>query len=279
MTISKRDRAPEDLFSLSGQVLLGAVTRLDSTWHREGGRDGFTRLYAIERGCVELVIDGQATSLSAGEFAVIPAYRDFAYRCENEALCHWCHCVIPWREGLDLFGLIPGDYRPKLNAAEYTVYLQFLDDLIDAVQGRHVSPWRVPVRIWDFFCLYAKEISATELMRWLTGKGRFQRVLDFVHANLHRHLTLAELARRAGMERTAFAKAFRREYGVSPMRYILFQRISKAQEMIRGNRMSLQEIAAQLGFCDEFHLSRRFHDVTGLRPPEYRRRIRHASPF
>ena len=41
-----------------------------------------------------------------------------------------------------------------------------------------------------------------------------------------------------------------------------------------GKQLSGKEIAEHLGFSDEYHFSKRFKQVTGLPPSEFRRRMR-----
>jgi transcriptional regulator GlxA family with amidase domain len=69
-----------------------------------------------------------------------------------------------------------------------------------------------------------------------------------------------------------FRKRFQHEVGVSPARYRLQRRVEAARELLRYSpRMTNRQVAETLGFADEFHFSRRFTQITGSTPRDFRR--------
>jgi AraC-like DNA-binding protein/quercetin dioxygenase-like cupin family protein len=82
------------------------------------------------------------------------------------------------------------------------------------------------------------------------------------------HVTLAELAREAGLSRYQLIRAFTRELGLTPHAYILQQRIALARRLIRAHR-SLADVASAAGFCDQSHLTRCFLRQYGVTPGGY----------
>lgn len=92
-----------------------------------------------------------------------------------------------------------------------------------------------------------------------------------LEADRARNLSLTALARTVGMSYESFRKAFVRAVGVPPARFRLARQIDRACALIRRGELSDKEIAARLGFYDEFHFSHRFKSVTGLSPRTFRR--------
>ncbi|MFT4101630.1 MAG: helix-turn-helix transcriptional regulator [Burkholderiaceae bacterium] len=84
-------------------------------------------------------------------------------------------------------------------------------------------------------------------------------------------LSLASLARHAGMSRYHFLRTFRRIVGMTPHQYVLHIRMRKAALWIRATREPLTSIALDAGFNDLSTFSRRFRGVMGASPSEYRR--------
>jgi len=84
---------------------------------------------------------------------------------------------------------------------------------------------------------------------------------------------LEAIARGAGLSYESFRKKFRAITGVSPARYRSRILIDLARKMIYEERLSNKELADRLGFCDEFHFSRRFRESTGATPGEFRRSL------
>ena len=92
-----------------------------------------------------------------------------------------------------------------------------------------------------------------------------------------RPVLLEEIARGTGLSYESFRKKFRAVTGVSPARYRSRMVIDRAQKMIYEERLSNKELADRLGFCDEFHFSRRFRETTGRTPGEFRRSLPKGS--
>jgi AraC-like DNA-binding protein len=82
------------------------------------------------------------------------------------------------------------------------------------------------------------------------------------------------VARQLGLSYETFRKDFTRHTGLPPVRYRLHRRIDQARLLIAGQRLTNKQVAETLGFYDEFHFSRRFHEVTGQTTREFRRSLR-----
>lgn len=80
----------------------------------------------------------------------------------------------------------------------------------------------------------------------------------------------AEIARQLGMSYDGFRKRFAKEMGVSPGKYHSQYRITQACLLLATQPLTLKEIAVRLGFSDEFHLSKRFKQIIGMSPREFR---------
>ena len=81
------------------------------------------------------------------------------------------------------------------------------------------------------------------------------------------------VARVLGLSYETFRKDFTRLMGTSPTRYRTLKRIEQARALLRESNMSNKEIAATLGFYDEFHFSRRFRQFTGENPRNFRHQL------
>ena len=85
-----------------------------------------------------------------------------------------------------------------------------------------------------------------------------------------------EVARAVGMNYDNFRKQFSAHTGESPGSRRKRRRIECACAALYHNRAGLKEIAADLGFCDEFHFSKTFKQMTGATPSDYRKKMRGA---
>jgi AraC-like DNA-binding protein len=107
---------------------------------------------------------------------------------------------------------------------------------------------------------------------------RMERAQQYISEHLSTSpLTVAELARVAGMSRSRFTVRFTKEVGMSPHAYVNALRIWTAQTALAGSTSTFAEIAKNVRFSSPQHFSRAFKEATGLTPSEYRRRW--AAPW
>lgn len=99
---------------------------------------------------------------------------------------------------------------------------------------------------------------------------RKRRVLEYIEANLSNPITLAEIAAVAALSPFHFNRAFRRELGVSPIRYVWRRRALLATKMLRDPTLSLSAVAYACGFSSQSHFTTAFRGATGMTPGNYR---------
>ena len=87
-------------------------------------------------------------------------------------------------------------------------------------------------------------------------------------------LTSQQVARRVGLSYENFRKQFVARAGVSPGQFQKRKRVERAQSAIYHGGHTLKQLAEELEFCDVFHFSKAFKQVTGMTPSEFRRKVR-----
>lgn len=84
------------------------------------------------------------------------------------------------------------------------------------------------------------------------------------------NLTIKEIADKSFISEVYFRNLFKKEYGVSPQKYIIELRIQYAVGLISSGYYSLKEIACMSGYSDYKYFSAEFKRVMGVSPSEYR---------
>lgn len=106
------------------------------------------------------------------------------------------------------------------------------------------------------------------------GRQPRQEMVARVKAHIQRHLaetlTLDALADAAGSSKYHFCRAFKEASGMTPMQYVRQVRVEAARSLLLSTPWTLKAIAEQVGFADEFQLSRVFRRVTGVSPSHLR---------
>ncbi|MFE6846491.1 helix-turn-helix domain-containing protein [Streptomyces sp. NPDC057686] len=103
-------------------------------------------------------------------------------------------------------------------------------------------------------------------------------VLAWAMQRLDQPLTVEDLARRANMSSRHLARVFTDVTGTTPLRWLLTQRIHRAQGLLETTDDTIGTIAAATGMGTDATLRRHFHRTVGVPPDTYRRTFRSARP-
>ncbi|MFC7262843.1 GlxA family transcriptional regulator [Streptomyces lutosisoli] len=90
-------------------------------------------------------------------------------------------------------------------------------------------------------------------------------------AHLDDPLTLTDLAGHARMSLRTFARRFNDEVGMSPGRWLIQQRVSRARHLLESSDLSVDQIAGEVGFATGTSLRQHLHAAIGVSPQAYRR--------
>ena len=99
---------------------------------------------------------------------------------------------------------------------------------------------------------------------------KIQPSVDYIHKNYQcTDLCIKEVAEKSFMTEVYFRKLFKKEYGISPQKYIINLRMQNAVGLIATGYYSLQEVAAMSGYNDYRYFSVEFKRKYGVSPSEY----------
>lgn len=106
---------------------------------------------------------------------------------------------------------------------------------------------------------------------------RIRAVIALMEGQLHRDLTLEEMARHVNLSPSYLRHLFKEETGTSPARFLKALRLEKAKALIEGTFLSLKQIMDKVGIKDRRHFAKDFKKAYGLAPAIYRKRYREAE--
>lgn len=96
-------------------------------------------------------------------------------------------------------------------------------------------------------------------------------LLDWARGRLHEPLTIAALARRAGMTPRTLIRRFHAATGTTPMAWLRGIRIDYARELLETTALPVDRIAERSGLGSPANLRHHFTRVVGVPPTAYRR--------
>lgn len=102
-------------------------------------------------------------------------------------------------------------------------------------------------------------------------------VLDWAREHLELPLTVEDLAHRALMSSRTFARRFRETTGTTPLQWLCFERVRRAQDLLENTNGSIEQIAERCGLGSAQSLRTHFTRINQVTPLEFRRTFRTQS--
>jgi transcriptional regulator GlxA family with amidase domain len=117
---------------------------------------------------------------------------------------------------------------------------------------------------------------SVQLSGQLAERGGLRDLQARISDNLRDDLSVPALARHAHMSARNFARAFRREIGVTPAAYVEAHRVEAARRLLETTGKSVAEVAEACGFGRVETMHRAFRRLIRVAPAQYRRHFQAA---
>lgn len=101
-------------------------------------------------------------------------------------------------------------------------------------------------------------------------------LLAWLEQNLGEELSLPVIARRAAMSTRTLGRRFREQVGMTPALWVSRARVRRAQHLLESTDLSVERIAAEVGFGSAAVMREHFSEVVGTAPLAYRRSFQGA---
>ncbi|MCX7799521.1 MAG: helix-turn-helix transcriptional regulator [Fimbriimonadales bacterium] len=134
---------------------------------------------------------------------------------------------------------------------------------------------------------WASAAFAGMFWRWVAGwcgrwsvpssHAKVAAILERVYERIGDEWTVARLATEEGVSERYLNQLFREVVGESPKRFLNRLRLLTAEQMLRFGRLSMREVALEMGFASPSHFSTAFRSFFGESPREYLRRVRSSG--
>lgn len=253
---------------------------------------------AVLEGVCTATVDGQAMTLRAGDFVLVPAMRELvnesapapakgvltepvemtsgrfrvgSQECPVALRMQVGHCSFASPDAELLVSLLPqmiiARGEPRL-----TLLLRLIDE---ETRARRSARELVLQRMLEVMLIEALRCgvdvaSAPGLARGLADE-QLAVALRSIHGRPEHGWTVAKLAKDAALSRSAFFARFSRTLGMPPMAYLLSWRMALAKRRLRQRELSMEEVAASVGYSSASTFTVAFARYVGMPPARYAR--------
>ena len=259
---------------------------------------GHPSFCAVIEGSCRLAVDGQlALTLEAGDFVLLPATPGFTMsgfkavrpvqfdpKVTSTQLGEVRHGTRVGSPDVRLLGgwfvfdspdaallvsLLPGLVHMR-GAKRLSVLVRLVvDESNEQRSGRELVLTRlVEVLLVEALRSTSGEDAPPGLLRGLID-AQLAPAIRQMHGQLARSWTVAQLARTAGLSRSAFFERFTRTLGLTPMEYLLTWRMAVAKKLLCRHDFRLDEVAERVGYGSASTFSTAFSRHVGQPPSRY----------
>ena len=107
--------------------------------------------------------------------------------------------------------------------------------------------------------------------QWVGGgthqlSGRMEKMTEYLREHLGDPVSRLDLARKFELTPQHVNALFRKELGITPGEFLQRERVRHAAFLLKDEQMSVRDVAAAVGFCDQFYFSRVFKSIIGISP-------------
>jgi AraC-like DNA-binding protein len=232
-----------------------------------------SHIFCITAGKGTVDVDGNTYPMREGDVVLLP--NQYAHEYKSDAADP---LGMAWMEffGSDtdrLMSYIVERLGFSLSGEIYPVMLRKIQELLDTMlanPGYHPS-----VEVYEvLFTLlrYKNRTDGNGVRSEISEKLTF--VNEYIETHLHEKITNEELAAMMNYSPHYFLKLFNRLHGMTPGRYILHRRFSRAKYLLRYTDDSVDQVAQQVGFRYTSYFIRHFKQWEGVTPATYRKQNR-----
>ena len=116
--------------------------------------------------------------------------------------------------------------------------------------------------------------SILNLREATKSSNHLKKALDYIDENYMNEIKVGTLSYMSHMSDSTFLRTFKKEFSLTPKRYIIFRRLKKVAELLVYSDKTFYEISICCGFSDQSHMARAFRRLIGTTPSAYQRRMK-----
>lgn len=110
-----------------------------------------------------------------------------------------------------------------------------------------------------------------------TSHPQLNLVLEQIRMHLSEKIYLPKMASQVGLSMASLYRLFKRELGISPLEYIVLERIKLAKKLLKDRSIYVKNVSFEVGFDDCNYFIRAFKHHEGITPKQYQQLNNKAS--
>ncbi|MBD2100345.1 helix-turn-helix transcriptional regulator [Leptolyngbya sp. FACHB-261] len=102
------------------------------------------------------------------------------------------------------------------------------------------------------------------------SEQQLRQVFDYIHTHLHQDIALSDIASVLSLSQYHFCRLFKQATGATPHQYLTPCRISQAKRLLSTTKLTITEVAFEVGLTNHSSFTRLFRQYVGVTPKVFR---------
>lgn len=253
------------------KLLNAASCRYGGDWHSVPHGHNYTELFFIVSGKGQFLIQGQVYPVDVNNLIIINPNVPHTEASRNAQPLEY---IVLGISGMELASDTNSNCRfCILDSYESKEISTCLRNILREMERKNPG--------YEDICQAYTEILTIRLMRSIaispqaeaqvvSGNQQCATVKRYIDLHFKESLSLEQLAEEAHMNKYYLSHAFKQEYGISPINYLISRRIEESKYLLSETDLSMSQIAHILGFSSLSYFSQVFRKAHGTSPMDFR---------
>lgn len=259
----------------TAKLLNVASSRYGGDWHSVPHTHNHTELFFIVSGKGQFIIQDQIFPVNVNNLVII---NPNVTHTEDSLNAQPLEYIVLGIEGIELA-------TSENSNGQFCILDHFESLEISSCIRNILREMELKNTGYEDICQAYMEILIIRLMRStslsvqsepqaISGNRQCAAVRQYIDLHFKESLTLEQLADEAHMNKYYLSHAFKREYGVSPINYMITRRVEESKYLLAETDLPMSQISQLLGFSSLSYFSQVFRRSQNISPMEYRKNTR-----
>ncbi len=261
------------------KLLYVSVARYSTEWHSTPHTHPCAELFFVTGGCGCLKLSSQSIPITTHDVIIVNSSIEHTEISSKERPLEY---IVMGVDGLESISGDDGSDGYSIihfqsGGEQILFYLRCLLKEIETKLPGYNTVCQDLLEVVLLLLMRRSEFTVTFVPSNRKSSRECAIVRRYIENHFKENLTLDDLAAVAHISKYYLAHAFSREYGISPIHYLLSCRIQESLYLLSETSISLSQIAGMLGFSSPSYFSQSFRKIQGISPMAYRIQCRNRG--
>lgn len=200
----------------------------------------------------------------------------------NEVVYYRADSEEPWRYSWVAFDGLNSEFYleragfSKSNLVMYCPNKSVIENAFNEILSTEKSAANKDLSYMGYLYLILASIvdKSSQTMNYSNTKEYVKEAVAYIKKNYSQSISISDISADLSLDRKYFSKIFKKELQISPNEYLINYRLARACELIETTNLTIAEIAATVGYDNQFSFSRVFKKYKKISPSDYRAQIK-----